>query len=76
MLRVTLEMVPFGNEEKKRLIGKMEISNVYGDSEFADYTIKMVECDFKEAGKIKGFTRCRGAWNLVKEAMNSMKFNK
>jgi len=65
MLRITVDVVPFGNARQKHTLGVMEISNQRTwDSGHADYLVK-------EGGKvweIRGFDRAQGYWALIEEA--------
>jgi len=65
-------MVPFGEEENKRTLGKAQISNIglKGDNT-ANY-----ECVFEddtetdqEPCKVKSFERDKGFWSLIGEAL-------
>jgi hypothetical protein len=74
MLRVTIELVPFGIEEEAREIGKMVIANDgsrgYGVGDYAyafTYTDRPANVS---TGTIKNFTRSLGAWSLVKRILN------
>ena len=77
MLRVTLEMVPFGQEEARRTIGVMEIANVgpYG-TKTSDYNIKVIR-ESKEIVRadIFNYRRSNGAWFLVRRAINALQKN-
>ena len=67
MLRVTLEMVPFGQEESKYTIGVVEIGNTgTGTSEFGNY---VVAHDGEVVGKIRRYPREQGAWKLVNRCL-------
>lgn len=72
-LRVTLEMVPFGLEEKKRTLGKMDISNVGGTPNLGKYCVEV----FSNGGVletfiIRSFKREKGAWALTKRALDRL----
>lgn len=74
MIRIVLEMVPFGDERRKRRIGVAEISNVGGSREAGDYSVRIFE-DGKPpvSGRVEGFLRAKGAWALVAEALSAEK---
>ena len=62
-LRVTVEIVPFGDESLKREIGRLNISNITYDrtreneyGEISDYIVK-------------GHRRSDGFWELVRKAI-------
>ena len=40
MLRVTVEVVPFGEEEDKRTIATLDIGNIYTDKDIANYEVR------------------------------------
>ena len=70
MLRVTLEMVPFGIEERKRTIGTIEISNVGGNAASGNYKVRHVRDDGWEGSvELFAFPRKRGAWSLLLRAL-------
>lgn len=39
MIRCTIELLPFGDEARKRVIGCVEIANVGGSSEVGEYAV-------------------------------------
>lgn len=41
MIRCTIELIPHGVEEKKRVIGLVEIANKGGNAEVADYVVTL-----------------------------------
>lgn len=71
MLRITVELVPYGIEGAKRKIGEATVSKTnLGD--LGNYY-----CDFKELDNNKEFVvelvefdRSRGFWELLREALN------
>jgi len=68
MLRVTIEVVPFGMEEAKRTLHEIEIANVceFGDNS-ADYSVRERGSKM-DPYAVVGFDRGRGALALVAEA--------
>jgi hypothetical protein len=75
MLRVTLEMVPFGQEDRKRTIGVLEVSNIGVNEDLGDYLIELEEPDKSgvEVEYIKKYPRSKGAWTLVRRALQRLK---
>lgn len=77
MLRVTLEIVPWGDESRKRTIGEMEIANV--DPDFDVYNARGIynaklECDRSGAVKTKlsNWPRTLTAWHLVQTLLQNI----
>lgn len=66
MLRVIIEMVPFGVEEDKRVLEEIVIINRGARNNIALYEIK---CQNKGSVWVDGFDRDRGYRELVKEAL-------
>lgn len=74
MLRVTLEMVPFGQEDKKRTLGKIDIANIGGTSVRAMYRVDAVPAEGRLLTfEIKNFDRSKRAWALVQKAIWKMR---
>jgi len=74
MLRVTIELVPFGVEAEARKIGTMVIANDgTGSSRVGNYAYAFTYAD-RDAevatGTIKNFPRSLGAWSLVRKILN------
>lgn len=74
-LRVTVEIVPLGDESRKRELGRMDISNITYDrtkeneyGEIADY---IVRSEGRSAYNVRGHRRSNGFWTLVRKALNS-----
>jgi len=69
MLKVTIDLIPFGFLEKETL-GTIEIANIDGDKKYGDYALKLKRegCDNLE-GLIKCFEREDGAFELCKQAI-------
>jgi len=74
MLRVTIELVPYGIEEDAQRIGTMLIANdgtgsyKFGNYAYAyDYTDRP---DDPESGTVTRYSRADGAWKLVKKILN------
>jgi hypothetical protein len=78
VLRVTLEIMPFGEEDKKRQISRFDIFNK-GPAEFGHYRYGVIEINENEAGlwsKEVLHRRDLGAEELVRKVLehrNKMK---
>mgnify|MGYP001570701468 CR=1 FL=1 len=74
MLRMTVEIVPFGNDLLRRIIGTMIIANDgTGDTSVGNYQVRL-STDTETAlavGSVKGHDRGQGAWPLVALALKS-----
>ena len=77
MIRVTVEMVPFGQESMKRILGVLEIANLRArGNNHADYQVRRYDSSAeKEMWSVKGFDRERGCWALIEEALRKCKEN-
>ena len=74
MLRVTIELVPFGDEDRAKRIATMLIANDgtgnWNTGNYA-YSLTYTDRDADVAtGTIKNFPRSLGAWSLVKKILN------
>ena len=65
MLRVTIEVVPFGDEERARKLATVEIANRGGLAPISDYSIAL---DGEDVGGTR-HERKRGFWPLVLRAI-------
>lgn len=74
MLRVTIELVPFGVEEEARPIGTMLIANDgTGTPKSGNYAYAYNFTDRPDVpakGTVKRFDRSMGAWALLKKILN------
>ncbi len=75
MLRVTVELVPFGDESRAKEIGMLLIANdgegTHESGNYA-YVYGYTDRDVPLArGTVKKFPRSQGAWALVKKILNS-----
>ena len=73
-LRVRLEIVPFGDEERTREIGRLDIFNM-GRHEFGHCEYGVIELSSKEAGLHTNTVLHRrdlGAWELVRKAITDL----
>lgn len=66
MLRVTIEMIPGGDERQCRTIGSIEISNVSGLAPVSDYVATLYGGDGNEQSRcsVSGHARSRG-WQVL-----------
>jgi len=75
MLRITIELVPFGDESRAREIGVLLLANDgEGTHESGDYAYVYgyTDRDMPFArGTVKKFSRNQGAWALVRKILNS-----
>lgn len=74
MLRVTIELVPYGIEEEAQVIGRMLIANdgtgtvKHGNYAYAyNFTDRP---DVPAKGTVRRFDRSMGAWALLKKILN------
>lgn len=71
MLRVTIDLVPMGDESRKRVLGVMEIANDgQGTSTSGNYMVRLCKAGQPKAiwrrGGITGFPRARlGVYDLL-----------
>lgn len=74
MLRITVELIPFGIESKKREIGKCTIGNdLTGTKEKGNYTMFLKDENHQYASKIKNFDRLnKSAWELLLEGLKKI----
>lgn len=75
MLRVTVELVPYGEEFAKRTLYELRICNVGGTQAVGDYDLVLFD---KETGEytsagLKGFNRDLGALALLKQALEAFR---
>ena len=68
MLRVTVEIVPFGDEAAKRVIDTMTISRRQVRTNPCDYDVRVQDDSFV----VEGHRYEDGAWVLVKRAVECL----
>jgi hypothetical protein len=76
MLRVTVELVPGGDETRVRTIARMTIANISALADISDYEFKATETANPLAGTparevhgfVRGHDRRQGVWSLVAKA--------
>ena len=78
MLRVKLEIVPFGIEYRCQQIGELRIVNDGSHPkrpEYGNYQVSIVyENEFQcSTGCVKDHLRSAGAWRLVRKALKAVK---
>ena len=78
MLKITVELIPHGDELQKRTIGELIIVNDgAGDDKKGDYNFRLFgpelygALDLWVKGKYRNFSRAKGYWSLIKEILNS-----
>lgn len=73
MIRVTVELVPFGVEEKKTTIGTVIIGNDRsGDRSTGHYTVRMEDDrGFKVDARVQNHLRMLGVWPLIIRAIEA-----
>lgn len=73
MMRITVEIVPHGDENRKRTIATIELANVKERGRFADYEMTGTE---ERIGGFRGFVRGHmrehGWMPLVREALQHL----
>jgi len=74
VLVVKLELWPGGNPARAREIGRVDIANVGGDPDFADYAVSLqAGRDWNDrAGSVTGHDRQLPAWVLVSRALRAV----
>lgn len=74
MLRITIELVPFGNEDEAQKIATMLIANEgTGDYKVGNYAYVYNYSDRPdepEFGYVRRYPRIQGAWGLVKRVLS------
>lgn len=66
MLRVTVEIVPFGEESRKRTISTLEIGNLQGYGDVCDYICRLKDGEKDETFYVRNHERKKGAWELIR----------
>lgn len=70
MIRITVEMVPYGFENSKYKIGEMTIVNDgTGTIEYGNYDITIVSDNYEIERRVEKFPRDKGIWPLITEAL-------
>ena len=74
MLRITLEMVPFGTESRRRTLGTLEIANTTAILEGATgrYLARLKDEETDLHHKLDNWPRKLGAWRLTHAILEGM----
>lgn len=75
MIRVTVELVPWGDESMKKTIGVMNIANDgnSGDREIGNYEARMEDDRGTEKTvHVMGHKRTTGVWTLIRRTLQEM----
>lgn len=75
MLRVTLEIVPHGDERRASVLGRLLIANIGGDNERAAYEWRLDDGKphgKRQRGEVRRWVRARGAWALVRRVLGKV----
>lgn len=76
MLRITVDIIPWGNEEHRETIGVMDIINdATGTSKIGNYKIKYYDNDFLDCidTEIKRYDRSKGFLELISKTFNKIR---
>lgn len=78
MLRIKIELVPYGDEDSARQIGEMVIANdSTGGRNVGNYVAWMGKDDWtnkpEQLIKYRGFDRNQGVWELLRTLLNHYK---
>ena len=73
MIRVRVDLVPFGNEDEAKEIGQLVLANSGSGNVFTgNYVFVYADNSGEEhAGSVKDFPRKQGIWKLIAECLNS-----
>ena len=73
MIRVRVDLVPFGNEDEAKEIGQLVLANDgYGNIFTGNYVFVYADDRGNEyEGSVKDFPRNQGIWKLIAECLNS-----
>jgi hypothetical protein len=74
MLRVKVDLVPFGNEDESRQIAEMIIANVSGLDHNAKYFVAMSTDYHPPVFKTTYHDRRDSLWQLIKHAISSTEY--
>jgi len=70
VLKITIEMIPFGEEKNKRLLHTITIGNVKTKNNISNYSVKLDEVD--KGILIKSFPRSLGMFELLKRVLGKL----
>ncbi len=75
MIRVTVELIPNGDEKRARVLAEGRIINVGGEGDEGDYRVILSHRDEPGrvwiTGMVRKFDRRRGPWQLLFKAMGT-----
>lgn len=73
MIRVRVDLVPFGNEDEAKEIGQLVLANDgWGNVFKSNYVFVYADDNGNEyEGSVKDFPRKQGIWKLIAECLNS-----
>jgi hypothetical protein len=73
MIRVRVDVVPFGNEDEAKEIGQLVFANDgFGNAFTGNYVFVYADNHGEECeGSVKNFPRNQGIWKLIAECLNS-----
>lgn len=73
MIRVRVDLVPYGNEGEAKEIGQLVLANDgYGNVFTGNYVFVYADNSGNEyEGSVKDFPRSQGIWKLISECLNS-----
>lgn len=73
MIRVRVELVPFGNEDETKEIGQLVLANDgYGNVFTGNYVFAYADNSGREyEGSVKDFPRQQGIWELLSECLSN-----
>lgn len=79
MLRITIDIIPFGDYERKRTLSRIDIINVTNMShisfepfKFGDYSVIFTDEFQEKKFQIKRFNRKKGYLELVRKVLNKI----
>lgn len=81
MLRITVELVPFGDEKKVRKIGEMVLANIGdGTGRFGEYVGWAAPDTWSgepaRFGVLKAYDRAQSVWELVRLMLEAIRLEK
>ena len=73
MIRVKVDLVPFGNEDEAKEIGQLVLANDgYGNVFTGNYVFAYADDSGNECeGSVKDFPRQQGIWKLIAECITN-----
>jgi hypothetical protein len=77
MIRVTVELVPFGDESRKRKIGEMIVANdLTGNIDYGCYRAYISSDNWTKEPerftKVNGFDRTKSVWSLISRVIKNL----